>query len=93
MPPKHRACLIVFKSTPSRQQRYQESLPSLDQLPLRHVLRVKNAQALLESGRPEDTAREIAKLSEDSRKHPLVIRIEVRCLQVIREAEQVVVQA
>ncbi|HYG33299.1 MAG TPA: hypothetical protein VEC99_00855 [Clostridia bacterium] len=90
---EHRACLIVFKSTPSRQQRYQESPPSLDQLPSRQALRVQSALALLQSGKLEDAVGEIAKLSEDSRKHPLVIRIEVRCLQAIKEAEQAVVQA
>jgi predicted Zn-dependent protease len=85
--------VFCFKSTPLRQRKYEETPSSLDQLPLSQALRVKRAVDLLEVGKPTEAMEQIAGLSKDSRKHPLAIRVQSRCLKALRDMEQVVIQA
>jgi hypothetical protein len=88
----HQERVFCFKSTPARHRTYEETPPSLDQLPLSQALRAKRANDLLEVGRPTEAMEQIAGLSKNSLKHPLAIRVQSRCLKALREMDQVVIQ-
>ena len=86
-------CVIKFDPPLARQRQFEETAPSLDQLPLNQALRVKNAEYWLKLGKPDRAIGELRRLSDDSRRHPLALRIHLRAIRAVREMNEVALQA
>lgn len=71
-------CLILWPATPPLQRKYQETAPSLDQLPLGQAIIAKSCEYWLRLGDASQACIEWRKLSAASRKHPLMIKLTLR---------------
>jgi hypothetical protein len=77
-PPQKSRCLILWPATPPLLQTYQETAPSLNQLPLGEAIVAKGCEYWLRLGDASQARIEWHKLSAGSRKHPLIIKLSLR---------------
>jgi hypothetical protein len=61
--------------------KYEETAPSLEQLPLSQAICVVSAAYWLKLGQADQALRELQPLTPESRRHPLVIKMQIRVLQ------------
>ena len=86
-------CIIRLPPERPREWKFQETAPSLDQLPRRHALRVKASEKWLTLGSPAGALRELCNLSFNSLSHPLAFRTLRRTQRALRDAEEFTIQA
>ena len=73
--------------------RIQETVPSLDQLPFHHALQVRSAEYWLVLGKPDQAILEFNRLSADSQKHPLALKVYLRAVRTVLEMNESFVRA
>jgi hypothetical protein len=83
-PAARQPCIVRFELPPLRQRKFEETAPSLDQLPFEHALRVKSAEFWLKLGEPDQAMIELRRLSRNSRRHPLAIKVQLRVILAAR---------
>jgi len=92
-PSARHPAIIRFETSPPQQRKFQETAPSLDQLPVEHALRVKSAELWLRLGRPGQAIVELRRLSRNSRRHPLALKGYLQAARALREMNGVVAPA
>ena len=92
-PDTRQPCIVRFKAPPLRQWKFEETAPSLDQLPFEHALRVRSAEFWLKLGKPDEAIMELRRLSRNSRRHPLALKVFLRAIRAVREMNEMMAQA